>query len=109
MSVRNLISKLARDIKTSKGAARIDLFGRFGLLVPALASSGIIVLIFTFLWYESAPIMTSPEGGFGIIFNTTWDPNRNLYGIAIFIVGSFMCTMLAIGIAVPLGLTGTGQ
>ncbi len=106
MSVREFLSRLAREIRTSKGAVRIDLFGRFGLLFPALASSGIIVLIFTFLWYESAPIMASPEGGIGIVFNTTWDPNRGLYGIAIFIVGSFMCTMLAIGIAVPLGLAG---
>ncbi|MFW9803409.1 MAG: phosphate ABC transporter permease subunit PstC [Candidatus Thorarchaeota archaeon] len=104
--IKENISHIIHEIKTARGSARIDLFGRFGLLVPAFASSAVIVLILTFLWYESALIFASPEGGIGIIANTTWDPNRDLYGIAIFIAGSFMCTLLAIGIAVPLGMAG---
>ncbi|MHA1939938.1 MAG: phosphate ABC transporter permease subunit PstC [Candidatus Thorarchaeota archaeon] len=104
--IKEGLSKFIRDFRTAKGPARIDLLGRFGLLIPAFASSAVIVLILTFLWYESALIFSSPEGGIGIIANPTWDPNRNLYGIAIFIAGSFMCTMLAIGIAVPLGMAG---
>ena len=100
------LSQLIQEIKMVKGSARIDLLGRFGLLVPTLASSAVIVLIMTFLWYESALIFASPEGGIGIITNPTWDPNRDVYGIAIFIAGSFMCTILAIGIAVPLGMAG---
>jgi phosphate transport system permease protein len=104
--IKEELSQFIQEIRTAKGAARIDLLGRFGLLVPAFASSAVIVLILTFLWYESALIFASPEGGIGIIANPTWDPNRDLYGIAIFIAASFMCTMLAIGIAVPLGLAG---
>jgi phosphate transport system permease protein len=100
------LSQFIRELRTAKGSARIDLLGRFGLLIPAFASSAIIVLILTFLWYESALIFVSPEGGVGIIVNPTWDPNRDIYGIAIFVAGSFMCTMLAIGIAVPLGMAG---
>ncbi|MFQ5833163.1 MAG: phosphate ABC transporter permease subunit PstC [Candidatus Thorarchaeota archaeon] len=105
-SLRESLSQIVSEIRTARGPAKIDLLGRFGLLFPALTSAGIIVLIFTFLWFESAPILTSPEGGIGIVFNTIWDPNRDIYGIAIFIVGSFMCTLLAIGIALPLGLGG---
>ncbi|MFW9799663.1 MAG: phosphate ABC transporter permease subunit PstC [Candidatus Thorarchaeota archaeon] len=105
-SLKESLSRIATEIRTARGPARIDLLGRFGLLIPALASAGIIVLIFTFLWFESAPILASPEGGIGIVFNTTWDPNRDIYGITVFIAGSFMCTMIAIGIALPLGLGG---
>ncbi len=92
------------EVRTARGGARVDLLGRFGLFIPAIASIGVIILVLTFLWYESVPILTSPEGGPSIIFETTWDPNRNLYGIAIFIMGSFMCTFLAIAMAVPLGI-----
>ncbi|MHA2310029.1 MAG: phosphate ABC transporter permease subunit PstC [Candidatus Thorarchaeota archaeon] len=104
--IKEELSHLINEIKTAKGSARIDLLGRFGLLIPAFASSAVIVLILTFLWYESALIFTSPEGGVGIIANPTWDPNRDIYGIAIFVTGSFLCTLLAIGIAVPLGMAG---
>jgi len=104
--IKNEFSRLVREFKVSKGPARIDLLGRFGLLIPAFASTGIIVLILTFLWYESALIFASPEGGIGIIVNPIWDPSRDIYGIATFIAGSFLCTILAIGIAVPLGLAG---
>ncbi|MFW9966594.1 MAG: PstC family ABC transporter permease, partial [Candidatus Thorarchaeota archaeon] len=104
--IKEELSQLVHEIKTAKGPARIDMLGQFGLLIPAFASSAVIVLILTFLWYESALIFTSPEGGIGIIVSPAWDPNRDLYGIAIFIAGSFMCTLLAIGIAVPLGMAG---
>jgi phosphate transport system permease protein len=102
----NELSRLLKELRVTKGSARIDLLGRFGLIIPAFASSAIIVLILTFLWYESALIFASPEGGIGIIVNPIWDPNRDLYGIAVFVAGSFMCTILAIGIAIPLGLAG---
>jgi phosphate transport system permease protein len=76
------------------------------LLVPAFASTLIIVMILGFLWYESTPILTDPVGGPGIIVSPTWDPNRDLYGIGVFIVGSLLCTVIAIGIAVPVGIGG---
>ncbi|MFX1485070.1 MAG: phosphate ABC transporter permease subunit PstC [Promethearchaeota archaeon] len=87
-------------------SGKTDKLGKLFLLIPALASTLIIILILTFLWYEATPILTDPLGGPGIIVSPTWDPNRDLYGIAIFIVGSFLCTMIAIGIAVPVGIGG---
>ncbi|MEM2142466.1 MAG: phosphate ABC transporter permease subunit PstC [Candidatus Thorarchaeota archaeon] len=86
------------------GGARLDLIGRASLFIPALAGLAIIVLILSFLWYESIPIFTDPNGGPGILVQPVWDPPRNLYGIAIFIVGSLICTALAILLAVPLGI-----
>ncbi len=94
------------DFKEADRPGRVDTLGRIGLFIPALTSTLIIILILTFLWYESFPIFTSPNGGPAIIVNPTWDPNRDLYGIAIFIVGSLMCTGIAIGVAVPLGIGG---
>lgn len=103
------VDRVARpiiDFKLADRSGRVDMLGRVGLFIPAVASTFIIVLILAFLWIESAAIFGSPNGGIGIIFNPTWDPNRDLYGIAIFIVGSLMCTGIAIGIAVPLGIGG---
>ncbi|TFG27020.1 phosphate ABC transporter permease subunit PstC [Candidatus Thorarchaeota archaeon] len=104
-----ILEKLKRpfiEFRDADTPGRIDFFGRIGLAIPALASTLVIILILTFLWYESAPIFTSPEGGPGIIIGPTWDPNRNLYGIGVFIAGSLACAAIAIGLAVPLGIGG---
>lgn len=87
-------------------SGKTDMLGKVFLLIPAFASAFIIILILSFLWFESTPIMTDSAGGPGIITSPIWDPNRNLYGIAVFIIGSFMCTIIAIGLAVPLGIGG---
>jgi phosphate transport system permease protein len=58
------------------------------------------------LWWESIPILSSPVGGPDIILQPTWDPNRDMYGIAVFITGSFVCSGFAILIAVPVGVSG---
>lgn len=94
------------DFIDADRSGKTDMLGKVFLLVPAFASTLIIVLILGFLWYESTPILTDPAGGPGIIVGPTWDPNRNLYGIAVFIVGSLLCTVIAIGIAVPVGIGG---
>ncbi len=103
--IHNLTQPLT-DFKNADRPGRVDMLGRIGLFIPAVASTLIIVLILTFLWFESAPIFTDPDGGVGIIVNPTWDPNKDLYGIAVFIIGSLLCTGIAIGIAVPLGIGG---
>jgi phosphate transport system permease protein len=107
------LQRLTQRIKTpiidfldADRSGKTDMLGKVFLLIPAFASTLIIILILGFLWYESAPILTDPVGGPGIIVSPTWDPNRDLYGIAIFIVGSLLCTGIAIGIAVPVGIGG---
>jgi phosphate transport system permease protein len=100
------IKRSFSEIRRADKPARIDFFGKLGLLIPATASTLIIILILTFLWLESATIFGSPQGGPSIIISPTWDPNRNLYGIGVFIAGSLACAGFAIGIAVPLGIGG---
>jgi phosphate transport system permease protein len=94
------------DFVNADKSGKTDMLGKVMLLIPAFASTLIIILILGFLWYESTPILTDPAGGPGIIIGPTWDPNRNLYGIGVFIVGSLLCTLMAIGIAVPVGIGG---
>ncbi|MBD3405273.1 MAG: phosphate ABC transporter permease subunit PstC [Candidatus Lokiarchaeota archaeon] len=98
--------KFIHELRTAKGPARVDLFGRMGLFIPAFMGVCIIVLILTMLWIESTPIILNPEYGPGIIFDTRWNHSKDAFGIAIFIVGSLMCSSLAIIIAVPLGIGG---
>ncbi|NWF97045.1 MAG: phosphate ABC transporter permease subunit PstC [Candidatus Thorarchaeota archaeon] len=98
------LSKAVRSIRSLSKAAAVDKVGKMILFVPALACTFVIALILAFLWYESSTIFASPQGGVAILVSPTWDPNRDLYGISVFIAGSFMCSLLAIGMAVPLGL-----
>ncbi len=93
-----------RTVRRVRGPAAQDLVGRFVLLVPAFAGSTLIILILAFLWYEATPVFLDPRGGPSILVQPIWDPNRDLFGIAVFIVGSFVCTFLAIAMAVPLGV-----
>lgn len=100
-------SRIAGDIRALRrlrGPALQDAVGKFALLIPAFAGAALIILILAFLWYEATPIFLAPQGGPSIIIQPTWDPNKDLFGIGLFIVGSFMCTFLAIAIAVPLGI-----
>ncbi|MFW9812789.1 MAG: phosphate ABC transporter permease subunit PstC [Candidatus Thorarchaeota archaeon] len=101
-----LIKKALYDFRLADRPGKTDKLGKLFLLIPALTSTLIIILILAFLWVESTPILTNPIGGPGIIVSPTWDPSRDLYGIAIFVVGSLLCTGIAIGIAVPVGLGG---
>jgi phosphate transport system permease protein len=104
-TIQPLIKALS-DFRKADRPGKVDALGRLGLFLPAIASTLIIILILAFLWYESVPIFLDPNGGLGIIVSPTWDPNRDLFGIAIFIVGSLMCTTIAIGLALPLGIGG---
>ncbi len=103
------LRKWIDDIRYAKGPARKELLGRFVLFIPALASIFTILMILLLFVFEATPIFTHPDGGLGIIIDSTWAPqlpDNPSYGILIFIVGSFTTTFLAIGMAVPLGLGG---
>jgi phosphate transport system permease protein len=103
--VNRLLEPL-RDLVRADTPGRVDKLGKAALILPSIVSILIIVLILGFLWYEAMPIFLDPSGGPGIIVSPTWDPNRDLYGIGIFIVGSLLCTGIAIGLALPLGVGG---
>ena len=105
-SLNTMVREFIQEFRDADRSGRVDIFGRIGLLIPAFASTMIIILILTFLWFESIPILTDPNVGPGMIVSPTWDPNRDLYGIGLFIIGSLLCTGIAIGIAIPVGVGG---
>ncbi|MFO7836460.1 MAG: phosphate ABC transporter permease subunit PstC [Candidatus Thorarchaeota archaeon] len=107
--LRRSFQDFVDEVRMAKGPARKDLVGSLILLAPALASVFTILMILILLVYEALPIFAHPDGGLGIITDSTWAPqipDNPSYGILIFIVGSFTTTFLAIGLAVPLGLGG---
>ena len=58
--------------------------------------------IFLMLLWESR--LSLGTFGLGFFFRSVWDPIRNEYGILPFIYGTFVSSLLALVIAVPLGL-----
>jgi phosphate transport system permease protein len=74
-----------------------------GLLFCALSSVLIILLIFFFILTNGLPIFLK-EGPIAFIFGNEWNPDYNIYGVFPLIVGSFMVTILALVLALPLGL-----
>ena len=102
------LHRFAIEARNAKGAARIDLAGRMGLILPAFASVFAITLILGLLLAESMPILTSPDYGPSIFTEVVWGPElaNPSFGILVFVVGSFLCSGIAIGLALPLGIGG---
>lgn len=63
----------------------------------------IILLIFLFIVYNGLPILAK-EGFVPFVFGNTWNPDFEIYGILPLMVGSFVITILALVLSVPLSL-----
>jgi len=66
-----------------------------------LISTGIILLILGMLLFQSGPAITA--NGLDM-FSTVWDPPSGQYGILSMMYGTAIVTLIAIFIAVPLGI-----
>ncbi|MBJ7899700.1 MAG: phosphate ABC transporter permease subunit PstC [Cyanobacteria bacterium RI_101] len=71
-------------------------------LVFAVGIGLILLLIALVVTIRAWPAIV--EYNFGFLFNNTWDPVRNQYGALAVIVGTLVNSLLALLIAVPLGL-----
>jgi phosphate transport system permease protein len=70
--------------------------------VVGLSSIGFVVLIFLFLMREGVPLFFEvPPGG---LLDTRWYPTFDLFGMLPLILGSLLVTVMAIVIALPLGV-----
>ncbi len=85
--------------------------GRFGLPNGAyrailISMAGIFVALVA--WYVVSIIVQAKPAfttlGFTWIFQKTWDPNHNKYGLLPFILGTIETTAIAVVLAVPIGL-----
>jgi phosphate ABC transporter permease protein PstC len=75
-----------------------------GLLLLATSSVAILLLITVFIFREGGPLLA--REGFGF-FSSHWDPTNAThpqFGILLMIVGSFVVTLGALLIGVPLGI-----
>jgi phosphate transport system permease protein len=71
----------------------------------ALCSVAVLVLMIAIglmLWMESAP--TRSAAGWSFVSSKEWNPVAELFGAAPFIVGTLMTSLVAVLIALPLGL-----
>lgn len=73
------------------------------LLICALSSVLIIILIFLFIIANGLPILIN-RGTLPFIFGETWDPDNLYYGVLPLISGTFAITILALILALPVGL-----
>jgi phosphate transport system permease protein len=70
--------------------------------VIGLSSIGFVILIFLFLLREGIPVFIRvPPGNF---LSTRWYPTFDLFGVLPLILGSALVTVIAVLIALPLGL-----
>ena len=67
-----------------------------------VSSIGFVLLIFLFLLREGVP--TFFEIPLGNLFSTRWYPTFDLFGTLPLILGSILITVMAIVIALPLGV-----
>jgi phosphate transport system permease protein len=70
--------------------------------VLGFSTIGFVLLIFVFLLREGLPIFF--EVAPGNLFGTNWYPTFNLFGTLPLILGSALVTVMAIAIALPLGV-----
>ena len=73
--------------------------------LTALAA-GIFVLIAYFfirLFVEARPALEQ-EGVFGFVFHNNWDVSRNIYGALPLVVGTLICSAIALLIGVPVAV-----
>ncbi|MDV2999040.1 MAG: Phosphate transport system permease protein PstC [Chroococcopsis gigantea SAG 12.99] len=93
----------AVDIKENKGIAN-NLNRVFTILVWACALSGVIILlgIAWVIFQDAEPAIS--KFGLGFLFNTEWDVNKLIFGGLPFIYGTIVTSILALIIAIPLGL-----
>jgi phosphate transport system permease protein len=69
-----------------------------GGFVLALAAALVVVLV-----HESWPVLSNP-GKFRLLTSTDWYPDRDSYGALVFVYGTVATSLIAMLIAVPLGV-----
>ncbi len=85
-----------------KGAFQIrSRLGKSYVLLSALLGVSVILLIFVFLFGYSLPVLTSPEAE---LFPLDWNPPKMQFGVLPLIYGSVAVTIIALALALPLGV-----
>jgi phosphate transport system permease protein len=73
-------------------------------LTAVFAATGVLLLAAMALQMTRASALSLRRFGFGFLTGTTWDPVHELFGALPFIYGTVVSSLLALLIAVPVGL-----
>ena len=84
----------------ARGPLRFNL-ARIGIYGSTFISGGLVLLIFLTLLIQSGPAIF--EAGHSLAM-TEWNPSEGIYGIIPMLFGSFMVMLIALTLAVPIGL-----
>jgi phosphate transport system permease protein len=98
-----LAKRMSRTGKTTASRPRwAEFFVEAVIRVLGFSTIGFVLLIFVFLLREGLPIFFQVAPG--NLFGTRWYPTFDLFGTLPLILGSVLVTVMAIVIALPLGV-----
>jgi phosphate transport system permease protein len=99
---RNRASNVRALLNQSSTGASADRLFRALMLLCALSIMAVLVLLVTELWTESK--LSRMAFGWGFFTSRDWDPVQGLFGALPFIYGTLVSSLLALLMAVPLGV-----
>lgn len=95
------------DLTTSPGRSRRDAAARWvfrtGAFMTLLVTVLIILTLFTDAW-EFVSKLSDSDDGLGALNELGWFPRRGIYDILTLVAGTLLVTLIAMLVAVPLGL-----
>lgn len=110
-AVREKLADL-KDLRNRSRSAKTDLLTRYALLVIAGASFLVLVLVFYTLISNALPAFINIGGNdttnfWDFLTGNIWRPTSDIYGIIPLVLGTFLVSLAASVIAVPLGIGAT--
>ncbi len=91
------------NIYKQASTARVLDLGFWGLtLCLAVGSGAVLLWIIVQTAITASPAMQT--FGLGFLFSTTWDPVNNVYGVLPQIYGTLVTTLIALLVAIPVGI-----
>jgi phosphate transport system permease protein len=91
---------------TPRRTPRVSRWGdRIFLVLTGVGAAGLLALLASLvvILYNGSKT-TIQVLGFSFLYNQTWDPSHNIYGVVPFVVGTLLTSAIALLIAVPLSL-----
>ena len=101
MSERRLPPDSEAAALLTKHSKRVDLF-RYLCALAAVASVGLLFWIVGHITYEAWPAIRTY--GLSLIYSTEWNANFNRYGVFPYVMGTAVSSLIAMVIAMPLGV-----
>lgn len=96
-------------LRTRSGRRRNDSIARWAFRVAAMMTFAITLMIIGTLAFDAWDFvrqLADSDDGLGALFTLGWFPRRGFFDIGTLIVGTLMVTLIAMAVAVPLGVGG---